>query len=131
LLVKPVLVEDTKRVVCHVQNRSIFIHFSLFILFLLNYPPCLDYTISYQPSSTIYYLPSPAMSYQQTDQTKYKLCYFVPPSSLQVTKDAIFSTNLAGIFSSLTDANKTLYTDVVSRNHVYDCVGADLIGRLT
>jgi hypothetical protein len=50
----------------------------------------------------------------QPDQTKYKLCYFVPPSSLQSTKDAIFATHLAGIFSSLTDANKTLYTDVVS-----------------
>ncbi|KAI4843167.1 hypothetical protein E4T44_06891 [Aureobasidium sp. EXF-8845] len=48
----------------------------------------------------------------QPDQTKYKLCYFVPPSSLQSTKDAIFATHLAGIFSSLTDANKTLYTDV-------------------
>ncbi|KAH0285372.1 hypothetical protein M436DRAFT_67231 [Aureobasidium namibiae CBS 147.97] len=46
------------------------------------------------------------------DQTRYKLCYFVPPTSLQATKDAIFGTNLAGIFSSLTDVNKTLYTDV-------------------
>ncbi|CAD0085705.1 unnamed protein product, partial [Aureobasidium mustum] len=33
-----------------------------------------------------------------TDQTKYKLCYFVPPSSLQATKTAIFATNLAGQF---------------------------------
>jgi hypothetical protein len=54
------------------------------------------------------------MAFANTDQTKYKLCYFVPPTSLQATKDAIFGTNLAGIFSSLTDVNKTLYTDVVS-----------------
>ncbi|KAG9723946.1 hypothetical protein KCU73_g13563, partial [Aureobasidium melanogenum] len=47
-----------------------------------------------------------------TDQTKYKLCYFVPPSSLQATKTAIFATNLAGVFSSLTDADKVLYTNV-------------------
>jgi len=59
------------------------------------------------------------------DQTKYKLCYFVPPTSLQATKDAIFGTNLAGIFSSLTDVNKTLYTDVVSPTiqHLCACIG--------
>lgn len=56
-----------------------------------------------------------------TDQTKYKLCYFVPPTSLQATKDAIFGTNLAGIFSSLTDVNKTLYTDVVSPTQLFTC----------
>jgi hypothetical protein len=63
----------------------------------------------YQPN----HIPSRPIS-TMTDQTKYKLCYFVPPTSLQATKDAIFGTNLAGIFSSLTDVNKTLYTDVVS-----------------
>jgi hypothetical protein len=66
------------------------------------------------------------------DQTKYKLCYFVPPSSLQVTKDAIFATHLAGIFSSLTDANKTLYTDVVCLglhllHYLYQCLDRRLI----
>ncbi|KAI4735021.1 hypothetical protein E4T50_14458 [Aureobasidium sp. EXF-12298] len=35
-----------------------------------------------------------------TDQTKYKLCYFVPPSSLQATKTAIFATNLAGCWET-------------------------------
>lgn len=49
----------------------------------------------------------------QPDQTKYKLCYFVPPSSLQATKTAIFATNFAGVFASPTDASKILYTNVV------------------
>ena len=66
------------------------------------------------------------------DQTKYKLCYFVPPTSLQVTKDAIFGTNLAGIFSSLTDVNKNLYTDVVrpTLEQSYACSGVKEIDEL-
>lgn len=57
------------------------------------------------------------MSTATVDQTKYKFCYFVPPSSLQATKSAIFATNLAGVFSSLTDASKVLYTNVVCGTH--------------
>ncbi|CAD0106604.1 unnamed protein product, partial [Aureobasidium uvarum] len=54
------------------------------------------------------------MSTTNHDQTRYKFCYFVPPSSLVATKEAIFSTTLAGGFSSLTDASRVLYTNVTS-----------------
>ncbi|KAI4731733.1 hypothetical protein E4T49_00615 [Aureobasidium sp. EXF-10728] len=52
------------------------------------------------------------MSTTTSDQTNYKFCYFVPPSSLTATKNAIFATNLAGRFSSLTDTERILYTNV-------------------
>ncbi|KAI5236106.1 hypothetical protein E4T47_08627 [Aureobasidium subglaciale] len=48
------------------------------------------------------------MSETTNDQTRYKFIYFVPPSSLAATKEAIFSTSVAGRFP----ASEPLYTDV-------------------
>lgn len=98
----------------YIQVFFVFLYLSsIFLLcrpLLLNYRPCQTQHLTLTTTTNI--LRATIMS--TTDQTKYKLCYFVPPSSLQSTKTAIFATNLAGVFSSLTDASKVLYTNVVS-----------------
>ncbi|KAI5198631.1 hypothetical protein E4T39_06683 [Aureobasidium subglaciale] len=49
-----------------------------------------------------------SLSTSTNDQTRYKFIYFVPPSSLAATKEAIFATNVAGRFP----ASEPLYTNV-------------------
>jgi len=47
-----------------------------------------------------------------SDQTPYKLIFFVPPSSLTKCKSAIFNTSLCGVFPLPASANTIGYTNV-------------------